>query len=71
MPDDEYEFKLANKASDMMCTLTDIAMMFRNVAKHGIFNERQLSETDYMLFEELRKWFYETVESNDLNLDEL
>jgi hypothetical protein len=65
-PDDRLDHMKAVKANDAFLALWNISDKYRSLLKHG-----DLSDDKYEVVENLYKEFFEEMESQGINLDEL
>ena len=65
LPEDEFDYKLCNQASNMWSALIDIKDYLRNELKYN----DNLSERDSEMLESLQTKFFEIISDNNITLE--
>ena len=65
LPDDDFEYRTCNQASDMWSALIDIKDYFRNELK---YNDK-LTEEEYKVLESIQTRFFDILTDNKVTLD--
>jgi len=63
LPEEQYEYELANNARSMHSVLWDFEQWLRGEIKHG-----ELTDEKYEAYQECRKKFYELLTENNVDL---
>jgi hypothetical protein len=63
LPEEQYEYDLANNASSMHSVLWDFEQWLRRQIKHG-----ELTDEKYEAYQECRNKFYELLTENNVDL---
>ena len=65
LPEDDFEYKLCNQASDMWSALIEMREYFITELKYN----DNLTEGDYELMESVQKKFYDVISENKIILE--
>ena len=63
LPEDKYEYDLANKSSSLLSCLMEFEQEIRKIYKYENLKENQLE-----IVEKIREKFYEILQDNEINL---
>ena len=63
LPEDKYEYDLANKSSSLLSCLMEFEQEIRKIYKYEYLKENQLE-----IVEKIREKFYEILQDNEINL---
>jgi hypothetical protein len=63
LPEDKYEYDLANKSSSLLSCLMEFEQEIRKIYKYEDLKENQLE-----IVEKIREKFYEILQDNEINL---
>ena len=66
LPEDQYEYQMANNASKMYTALWDIKQLFRSKLK---YNSDGLNDEQLEQWEAMRGDFFDILDNNDLKLN--
>ena len=66
LPDDKWEFKMANESAGMHSILWDMDQWLRKKIKHA---PDSMSEDTYKTFELCREQLHEFINENNINLE--
>ena len=59
LPEENEDLEYYFNSRKAMSAMYELEQLFRNATKYGSFNGRELTETEVILFEEIRSKFYE------------
>lgn len=63
LPEDKYEYDLANKSSSLLSCLIELEMEIKKLYKYEDLKKNQLE-----IVEKIREKFYEILQDNEINL---
>lgn len=63
LPEDKYEYDLANKSSSLLSCLMEFEQEIRKIYKYEDLKQNQLE-----IVEKIRDKFYEILQDNEINL---
>ena len=63
LPEDKYEYDLANKSSSLLSCLMEFEQEIRKIYKYEDLKENQLE-----IVEKIREKYYEILQDNEINL---
>lgn len=63
LPEDKYEYDLANKSSSLLSCIMEFEQEIRKIYKYEDLKENQLE-----IVEKIREKFYEILQDNEINL---
>jgi hypothetical protein len=63
LPEDKYEYDLANKSSSLLSCLMEFEQEIRKIYKYEDLKKNQLE-----IVEKIREKFYEILQDNEINL---
>ena len=63
LPEDKYEYDLANKSSSLLSCLIELEMEIKKLYKYEDLKKNQLE-----IVEKIREKFYEILQENEINL---
>ena len=63
LPEDKYEYDLANKSSSLLSCIIELEMEIKRLNKYEDLKKNQLE-----IVEKIREKFYEILQDNEINL---
>jgi hypothetical protein len=63
LPEDKYEYDLANKSSSLLSCLMELEIEIKKLYKYEDLKKNQLE-----IVEKIRETFYEILQDNEINL---
>lgn len=67
LPEDQEEYDMVTKASNLFCVLWEVKQSLRSMVKHGYIDNRELTTEEYKIVEKIYDDLHDQISNHALN----